>query len=64
MLSTAKLNIWATYVPPYEMTEDNWDSDISANIDKRDMAREILDLRERVGVLPWYTNARKLSGHE
>jgi hypothetical protein len=60
MISTAKLNIWAAYVPPHEMTEANWDSDISANLDKRDMAREILDLRERVGGLPWYTKAEQL----
>lgn len=58
MIAAAKLSIWASYVPPYELTEDNWDSDISANIDKRDMAIEILQLRERLGGLPWYTTLR------
>lgn len=46
-IASAKLNIWAAYVPP-EMTEDTWDSAVSANIDRRDMAIEILELRERL----------------
>lgn len=50
-ISTDKLLMYAYNSVGVSTNEDHWDPDVHSQVMMRDMAREILDLRERIANL-------------